>query len=297
MKKSNLVRIIIAAALVLTLVLSFGACGQVTVSQNKSEASDAQSPAAAEAASTEPTEAASTEPTEAASPVVVDVPADDAPTLIMVTNAEFPPYEFYEGDKIVGIDAEIAQLIADKIGMKLEIQDMAFDSLVAAVQTGKADISMAGMTVTEDRKLAVNFSTTYATGKQVIIVKEGSPIASPDDLKGKKIGVQQSTTGDIYCSGDYGDDAVVRYNKGADAVLALTQDKVDAVVIDNEPAKVFVAQNKGLKILETEYIIEDYAIAVGKDKPELLANINAALDELQKSGQLQAIIDKYISAK
>jgi polar amino acid transport system substrate-binding protein len=181
MKKTNILRMILAAALVLSLVLSFGACGQVTVSQPSSEPSEA----ASVETSAQPTEAASVEPTEAASPVVSDVPADDAPTLIMVTNAEFPPYEFYEGNKIVGIDAEIAQLIADKIGMKLEIQDMAFDSLVAAVQSGKADISMAGMTVTDDRKLAVNFSTTYATGKQVIIVKEDSAIASPDDLAGK----------------------------------------------------------------------------------------------------------------
>ncbi len=277
MKKTNVFRMIIAAALVVGLVFSFAACA-TTAEQPPS------TPEATEAAATPEVTEAVAEPTE------------DLPTLIMVTNAEFPPYEFFEGGKIVGIDAEIAALIADKLGMKLEIQNMNFDSLIAAVQSGKADICMAGLTVREDRKAAVDFSTTYATGKQVIIVKEGSSIAGPDDLEGKKIGVQQSTTGDIYCADDYGDDAVVRFNKGMDAVLALLQDKVDAVVIDNEPAKVFVSMNEGLKILETEYVIEDYAVAVNKGKPELLEGINAALEELMQSGELQAIIDKYIKA-
>jgi ABC-type amino acid transport substrate-binding protein len=284
MKKATIIRMITAAVLVLCLILSLGACGQqATPTKGPSDASAA--------ASVEP----SVEATESASPEASEAPAEKE-KLIMVTNAEFPPYEYFENDKIVGIDAEIAQLIADKLGMELEIQNMNFDSLVAAVQSGKADICLAGMTVREDRKAAVDFSTTYATGKQVIIVKEDSPIASPDDLAGKKIGVQQSTTGDIYCSEDYGDDAVVRFNKGADAVLALSQDKVDAVVIDNEPAKVFVSQNEGLKILETEYILEDYAVAVNKGKPELLEAINKALAELEQSGELKAIIDKYIKA-
>jgi len=225
--------------------------------------------------------------------------AQPAKTLVMATNVEFPPYEYHEGGEIVGIDAEIAALIAEKLGMKLEISDMAFDSIIAAVQSGKADMAMAGMTVTEDRKLAVDFTTSYATGKQVIIVKEDSNIVSPEDLEGKIIGVQQSTTGDLYITWDYVDEGLAeiqRYNKGADAVLALVQDKVDAVVIDNEPAKVYVEQNKGLKILETEYVIEEYAIAIAKNNNELLKKINTALEELIKSGQVQAILDKYISA-
>ena len=270
----------------LCLILSLGACGQTAVSPDPSKAGDA--------ASVEPSVA----PSESASAEASEAPAEKE-KLIMVTNAEFPPYEYFENDKIVGIDAEIAQLIADKLGMELEIQNMNFDSLVGAVQSGKADISMAGMTVREDRKAAVDFSATYATGKQVIIVKEGSPIASPDDLEGKMMGVQQSTTGDIYITMDYVDTGlgqITRYNKGMDAVLALTQDKVDAVVIDNEPAKVFVSQNKGLKILETEYILEDYAVAVNKGKPELLEGINKALAELEESGELKAVIDKYIKA-
>lgn len=216
--------------------------------------------------------------------------------LVMATNATFPPYEYTESNKIVGIDAEIAQAIADKLGMELEIDDMEFDSILAAVQSGKADMGMAAMTVTDERKVSVDFSTVYATGKQVIIVKEGSTIATPDDLAGKKIGVQLSTTGDIYCTDDYGEEAIQRFNKGTDAVQALLQGKVDAVVIDNEPAKVFVSQNQGMKILETEYVTEDYAIAVAKSNATLLGKINDALADLQKSGELQKIIDKYIKA-
>ena len=220
--------------------------------------------------------------------------------LVMATNAEFPPYEYHEGDDIVGIDAEIAQAIADKMGVELVIEDMAFDSIITAVQSGKADIGLAGMTVTEDRLESINFSDTYATGKQVIIVAEDSDIASADDFEGKTIGVQGSTTGDLYVTWDYVDEGLAqieRYNKGMDAVMALLQGKVDAVVIDNEPAKVFVEQNEGLVILETEYVIEDYAAAISKDNDELLAQVNEALAELKESGELQAIVDKYISAE
>lgn len=221
------------------------------------------------------------------------------PVLVMATNAAFPPYEYYEGDEIVGVDAEIAALIADKLGMQLQIEDMEFESIITAVKSGKADIGMAGMTITEERLQSVSFSTSYATGKQVIIVPEGSDIAEPSDLEGKTIGVQLSTTGDIYVTLDYVDTGlsqIERYNKGADAVQALAQGKIDAVVIDNEPAKVFVAQNDGLTILETEYIIEEYAICVAPENTELLDQINAALAELAESGEIQAILDKYIKA-
>lgn len=224
------------------------------------------------------------------------------PVLTMATNATFPPYEFYENEKIVGIDAEIAQAIADKLGMTLKIDDMEFGSIITAIQAGKADVGLAGMTVTPDRMNNVSFSESYATGVQVVIVKEDSPIKSIDDLNGKKIGVQESTTGDIYASdtpekGGYGEDAVDRYNKGADAVMALSQGKVDAVIIDKEPAKAFVAANTGLKILDTEYVTEDYAIAVAKDNTELLGKINKAMAELKADGTIQKIIDKYITAK
>ena len=176
--------------------------------------------------------------------------AADAPTLTMGTNAEFPPYEFYEGDTVVGIDAEIAAAIADKLGRRLVIEDMAFDSIITAVTSGKIDMGMAGMTVTEERQQSVDFSTSYATGVQVVIVAEGSEITSVDDLfeGGWRIGVQQGTTGDLYATWDLEDAGlatVQRYNKGADAVQALVTGKVDCVIIDNEPAKAFVEANNG----------------------------------------------------
>jgi polar amino acid transport system substrate-binding protein len=215
----------------------------------------------------------------------------------MATNAYFPPYEYYEGDDIVGIDAEIAQAIADKLGLTLQIEDMEFDSIITAVQSGKADLGLAGMTVTEDRKKSVNFSDSYATGIQSIVVAEDSDIATVDDLEGKMIGVQLSTTGDLYASDDYGTDHVEEYNKGADAIMALKQGKVDAVIIDNEPAKSFVASNDGLKILDTEYTVEDYAACINKDNTGLLDAVNGALAELKEDGTLQSILDKYITAE
>lgn len=217
--------------------------------------------------------------------------------LVMATNASFPPYEYYESEKIVGIDAEIAELIAEKLGMELEIKDMEFGSIVGAVQTGTVDMGMAGMTVTEERLVTVDFSDSYAQGVQVVIVKEGSDISSIDDLQGKTIGVQENTTGDIYASDDFGDENVKRYSKGNDAVAALASGIIDAVIIDNEPAKNYVASNTGLKILETEYAVEDYAIALNKDDTELKEKINTALAELKEDGSIDKIIDKYIPAE
>lgn len=217
-------------------------------------------------------------------------------TLVMATNAEFPPYEYREGNEIVGIDAEIAKAIADDLGMELQIEDMAFDSIIAAVQSGKADMALAGMTVSEDRLQSVNFSEPYTTAAQVVIIKEGSEVASPADLTGKKVGVQLGTTGDMY-AGDIENVTVERFNKGFEAVQSLLQDKVDAVIIDREPAKVFVEQNQGLKILDEEYTLEDYAIAIAKDNSELLEKVNGSLAKLKESGKIQEIIDKYIAAE
>ena len=216
--------------------------------------------------------------------------------LVMATNAEFPPYEFYEGDKVVGIDAEVAGLIAEKLGMELKIEDVAFDSIIPGVQAGKYDMGMAGMTVREDRLKYVDFSTSYAKGVQSVIIKENGAVQSLDDIKGKMVGVQTSTTGDIYATGDYGEDHVTKYDNGALAVQALVADKVDCVIIDNQPAKSYVAANKGLKILETPYAEEDYAICFSKENTELKEKADAALKELIADGSLQKVVDKYIKA-
>ena len=217
--------------------------------------------------------------------------------LSMATEATFPPYEYYDGDTIVGIDVEIAQAIADKLGLELQVDDMDFDAALLSVQQGKADIAMAGITVTDERKAVMAFSDSYATGIQSIIVPEGSDIATADDLAGKKIGTQRGTTGYLYCSDDFGEDAVVAYDNGLTAVQALNNGQVDAVVIDNEPAKAYVESNPGLKILDTSYAEEDYAIGMNKDNTALLDAVNAALEELKADGTLQSIVDKYITAE
>ena len=269
-------------ALVLALALVMTGCG------TKKDDTAADAPAVSE-------DAAATENTEGAA---------EGGTLVMATNAEFPPYEYHEGDEIVGIDAEIAAAIAEKLGMQLSIEDMDFNAIIPSVVSGKVDMGMAGMTVTEDRLENVNFSDSYATGVQVVIVKEDSDIKSVDDLfadgANHSIGVQTATTGDIYCTGDIEDaglGTVERYNKGADAILALLAGKIDCVVIDSQPAKEFVEANEGLTILDTEYAVEDYAIALNKDNTELLDKVNAALKELTDDGTIQSILDKYITAE
>ena len=254
------------------MILCLAACGGSSSSES---ASDSESASGSESAS---------------------LPAGDN-VLTMATNAAFPPYEYYDGEVVVGIDAEIAALIAEKLGMTLEIVDIDFNSIVTSVQTGKYDMGMAGMTVTEERLENVSFSKPYATGVQVIIVKEGSAIASVDDLaNAEMIGVQEATTGHIYCEGDYGADHVTAFTTGANAVQALLTDKVDCVVIDNEPAKAFVAANEGLKILDTEYVTENYAACFSKSNTELLEKFNQAMKELTDDGTIPAIIEKYISA-
>ena len=218
--------------------------------------------------------------------------------LVMATNATFPPYEYVEGGEYEGIDVEIAGKIAEKLGRELEIQDVEFDSIIGGVQSGKYDMGMAGMTVTEERKQSVNFTDSYASGIQSIIVPEGSAIATVDDLSSDtRIGVQQGTTGDIYATDDYGDGAVTAYKNGADAVQALLTDKIDCVIIDNEPAKSFVEANEGLTILDTSYAEEDYAICISKDNEDLLTEINDALSELKADGTIDEIIGKYITAE
>lgn len=236
----------------------------------------------------------STEETTAADETTV---AAEKKVLTMATNAEFPPYEYYEGDKVVGIDAEVAALIADKLGMELKIVDVAFDSIIPGVQAGKYDMGMAGMTVTDERLEKVNFSSSYATGVQSVIVKDGGAVASLDDIAGKKIGVQTSTTGDIYASDEFGEDAVVKYDNGAAAVQGLIAGKVDCVIIDNEPAKSYVAANEGLSILDTEYAVEDYAICFAKENTELQAKVDEALKALIADGKVAEVVAKYIKAE
>ena len=221
--------------------------------------------------------------------------------LTMATEATFPPYEYYDGDAIVGIDVEVAQAIAAKLGMELEVTDIAFDSIIPGIQTGKYDMGMAGMTVTDERKEQVNFSDSYATGVQVVIVKDDSPITSVDDLfadgANTVVGTQAGTTGFIYATSDIEDaglGTVKSFGKTTDAVEALKNGQVDCVVLDNEPAKALVAANEGLHILDTEYAVEDYAIAIAKENTDLLDKINTALAELKDDGTLQSIVDKYI---
>ena len=272
-------RSFLAAAGLSVAALALTACGGSASSVASSVASSASSAAAS---------------TSAAAGELTTV---EAGKLTMATNAAFPPYEMTtDAGDFEGIDIETAQAIADKLGLELQIDDMDFDAALLSVQQGKADIVMAGVTVTDERKAVMDFSDSYATGIQSIIVPEGSDIASPDDLAGKKIGTQRGTTGYIYCSDDFGDDNVVAYDDGLTAVQALNNGQVDAVVIDNAPAKEFIAANPGLKILDTSYAEEDYAIGMAKNSP-LEDAVNSVLEELKADGTLQAIVDKYITAE
>ena len=286
------------------MAVSLAACGG---SSSGSSSAPAAEPAAEAEAQTEEAEAPEAQADAAEAPAAQ---ADAAFTTVaagelhMATNAAFPPYEMTsDNGGYEGIDVEIATLIAQKLGLELVVDDMEFGSVITSVQSGKADMAMAGLTVTEERKKNVDFTESYATGVQVIIVPEGSDIQTVDDLANDKmIGVQDGTTGYIYCSspvedGGYGEDHVTSYTNGAMAIEALKGGKVDAVVIDNEPARAFVAVNEGLKILDTEYIVENYAIGISKDNPALCEAVNNALKELIADGSVQMIVDKYITAE
>ena len=265
------------------MMLSLAACGGSASTETVSS----------EAASSE---AVSTE--EAASADAAAVTTVNAGKLTMSTNAAFPPYEMTTdtGD-FEGIDIEVAGAIAKKLGLELQVDDMDFDAALLAAQNGKSDMVMAGVTVTDERQKVMDFSDTYAEVIQSIIVPEGSDIATADDLSGKAIGTQRGTTGYLYCTDDFGEENVIAYDDGLTAVQALNNGQVDAVVIDNAPAQEFVAANPGLKILDTAYAQEDYAIGVAKGNTQLLDAINGALEELQDDGTLQAIVDKYITAE
>ena len=276
-------RSFMAAAGLTVAALALTACGGSSSTASSAAASSVASSAAASS--------------EAASAAATELTTVEAGKLTMATNAAFPPYEMTtDAGEFEGIDIETAQAIADKLGLELQIDDMDFDAALLSVQQGKADIVMAGVTMTDERKAVMDFSDSYATGIQSIIVPSGSDIASPDDLAGKKIGTQRGTTGYIYCSDDFGDETVVAYDDGLTAVQALNNGQVDAVVIDNAPAKEFVAANPGLVILDTSYAEEDYAIGMAKGS-SLEDAVNAVLEELKADGTLQSIVDKYITAE
>lgn len=282
------------------MALSLAACGSTaTVEEPAAEETSSSEAVSEEAASTE--DSSSTATSEAA---VTEVTTVEPGKLIMATNAAFPPYEMtsddggYNGLGFEGIDVEIAGAIADKLGLELAIDDKDFDAALLSVQGGEtADMVMAGVTVTDERKAVMDFTDSYASGIQVVIVPEDSDIASIDDLTGKVIGVQRGTTGDSYCTDDFGDENVTKFDNGLTAVQALNNGQVDCVVIDNAPAQEFVEANPGLKILDTEYANEEYAIGVAKGNTQLLDALNSTIAELKADGTIQSILDKYISAE
>ena len=282
----------LALLLALVMVFALAACGESTTEPSTAPTTEA---------TTEPSAEASTEPSDNAE--AADFTTVEEGKLIMATNAAFPPYEMTDDNgNIVGIDPEIAAAIAEKLGLELVIDDMDFDGALLAVQNGRADMMLAGLSVTPDREAVMDFSDSYATGVQVVIVAEDSDIASADDLEGKLIGCQRGTTGYIYASdtpenGGYGEDAVIPYDNGITAVQALQNGQVDAVIIDNGPAQEFVAANPGLKILDTPWVEEEYAIGLTKGNDALNTAINNALNELIEDGTVQSIIDSYITAE
>lgn len=289
MKK--LFAMILAAALVLSLAACGGSSAPAATTAATEAPAETAAPAETEAAA-EVTEAAETEAAaEEASFTTIT-----AGVLTMSTNAAFPPYEMTTDEGgFAGIDVEIAGAIAEKLVLTLQIDDMDFDAALLAAQQGKSDIIMAGVTVTDERLMVMEFSNSYATGTQVVIVPEGSDITL-DTLGEHMIGVQRATTGEIYCESDYGADHITSYDNGMMAVMALTNGQVDCVVIDSAPAANFVTSNPGLTILDTEYVTEDYAIGMAKGNLALKAAIDNALAELTADGTIQAIIDKYIAA-
>ena len=265
-----------ALLLTLAMVLSLAACGG-----EKEEPAKTEEPAGTE----------TQEPAGDAGFTTVE-----EGKLILSTNAEFSPYEMLDDSgNPIGIDMEVGAAIAEKLGLELQIDDMGFDAALLAVQNGQSDIAMAGITVDEERLEVMDFTDSYATGVQVVIVKEGSDVTL-DNLGEKMIGTQMGTTGFIYCTDDYGEDHVIGYETGAVAVQALVNGQIDAVVIDNLPAQSYVEGNEDLTILDTEYAVEDYAIGVKKGNTALLEAVNAAMAELKADGTFQSIVDKYIKA-
>ena len=293
---------ILALLLAMTMVFGMAACGssdtqEPAAENNASNAENAEGTDTAgdTAEETTGTETAGDETTATESTGTLTTVTEGV--LTMSTNAAFPPYEMTDDNgNIIGIDADIAAAIAEKLGLELEILDMDFDAALLAAQQGKSDIVMAGVTVNEDRLAVMDFSETYANGVQVIITQEGSDVTI-DNLGEKMIGTQRGTTGNIYCTDDYGEDHVIAYDNGITAVQALVNGQIDCVVIDKAPAESFVAVNPGLTILDTEYVTEDYAIGFAKGNTALVDAVNGALSELIEDGTVQSIVDTYITAE
>ena len=288
---------ILALLLAMTMVFGMAACGSSDTQEPAAEnnASNAENAGTDTAEETTGTETAGDETTDAESTGTLTTVTDGV--LTMSTNAAFPPYEMTDDNgNVIGIDADIAAAIAEKLGLELEILDMDFDAALLAVQQGKSDMVMAGVTVNEDRLAVMDFSETYANGVQVIITQEGSDVTI-DNLGEKMIGTQRGTTGNIYCTDDYGEEHVIAYDNGITAVQALVNGQIDCVVIDKAPAESFVTANPGLTILDTEYVTEDYAIGFAKGNTALVDAVNGALNDLIEDGTVQSIVDTYITAE
>ena len=261
-------------AVMLVLVFAFTGCGN-TDSGSKNKGNEAASTAAAESGIPE--------------------------KIIVGTNAEFPPFEYVDdnGD-FAGFDIALMQAVCDKLGCKMEVNNMEFKSLLGAMQLKSIDVIAAAMTVTDERKQSVDFTDSYYEAKQVIIVDKNSKVASFSDLDGKKIGVQEGTTGDLFVTPEEDgalvkDATVKRFKKGVDAVMDLKNGGVDAVVIDKNPATEFVSSNQdSLKIVEDDTAVENYAFAIAKGNTELADAINKAVEELKADGTYDSIVKEYI---
>lgn len=299
---------LLAAVMLLTATLA--GCGNSGSGSSTTDTSSASSTASQSSAAEDSSAAEGETSSEASATEAGDYgefTTIEEGKLIMATNAQFPPYEMvadgegFNGTGFEGIDVEIASAIADKLGLELQIDDMDFDSALVAVQNDAADVVLAGLSYSEERDEVLDFTDSYATGVQVVIVKEGSDVTM-DNLGEKMIGTQRGTTGYIYASdtpenGGYGEDHVSAYDNGATAVQALVNGQVDAVIIDEAPAKEFVAANEGLTILPGNWVEEQYCAAVNEGNTELLNAINTALNELMDDGTVQEILDKYITAE
>ena len=299
---------LLAAVMLLTATLA--GCGNSGSGSSTTDTSSASSTASQSSAAEDSSAAEGETSSEASATEAGDYgefTTIEEGKLIMSTNAQFPPYEMvadgegFNGTGFEGIDVEIASAIADKLGLELQIDDMEFDSALLAVQNNTADVMLAGLSYSEERDEVLDFTDSYATGVQVVIVKDGSDVTM-DNLGEKMIGTQRGTTGYIYASdtpenGGYGEDHVLAYDNGATAVQALMNGQIDAVIIDEAPAKEFVAANEGLTILPGNWVEEQYCAAVDEGNTALQNAINTALNELMDDGTVDEIIAKYISAE